>query len=239
MNTEKLQSEIEKANKSLQNSKGEKLPPPPPPPSYTTSPCHDFSFTISNDPLLTFPPNSITCNEPSPSFEIDFSRSTPLGIMENKDKSKHKSSSFLLVLGKWWRGSQIEGKEVDRKTTTTTRKKKKKVFDVGRLLKKYVNMVEPLLFFKGHKDKRDSRGRPHSFSGHSDHKERDKWRKRRRQLSAPASMRTSPTNSGHLSATSVNLSSSSSDESTMEELQSAIQAAIAHCKKSTSQGGQV
>ncbi|OAY65999.1 putative BRI1 kinase inhibitor 1 [Ananas comosus] len=99
-------------------------------------------------------------------------------------------------------------------------------------------MVEPIrVFMSGDKDRRRDlrRGqRPHSFSGHLNPRDKEhSWRKKRRpggQLSAPASMRTSPTNSGHLSATSLNMSSS--DESTMEELQSAIQAAIAHCKNS-------
>ncbi|KAH7567392.1 hypothetical protein JRO89_XS07G0064000 [Xanthoceras sorbifolium] len=56
-------------------------------------------------------------------------------------------------------------------------------------------------------------------------------RGRRGQFSAPASIRTSPTNSGLLLATTTTLPSSTSD-STMEELQAAIQAAIAHCKNS-------
>ncbi|KAL0369012.1 UNVERIFIED_CONTAM: BRI1 kinase inhibitor 1 [Sesamum calycinum] len=55
-------------------------------------------------------------------------------------------------------------------------------------------------------------------------------RGRKGEFSAPASMRTSPTNSGHLVA-SGSVTPTKSD-STMEELQAAIQAAIAHCKKS-------
>ncbi|PPD84004.1 hypothetical protein GOBAR_DD19050 [Gossypium barbadense] len=67
--------------------------------------------------------------------------------------------------------------------------KRKIRFDVSDVLKRYLKMVKPLLFFK-----------------------------------APVSMRTSPTNSGLLVSTT--------SDSTMEELQAAIQAAIAHCKNS-------
>ncbi|CAM8998613.1 unnamed protein product [Rhodiola kirilowii] len=59
----------------------------------------------------------------------------------------------------------------------------------------------------------------------------------RGRFSAPATTRTSPTNSGmFLEGGSRNNSSSSSScnsDSTMEELQAAIQAAIAHCKNSS------
>lgn len=99
-------------------------------------------------------------------------------------------------------------------------------------LKKYASMVEPFFFSKGEKAKRDlRRRRPYSFSGNSNPKERDKWMRRRGEFSAPASMRTSPTNSGLLLGTPTGYSSSS--ESSMEELQNAVQAAIAHCKNST------
>ena len=54
-------------------------------------------------------------------------------------------------------------------------------------------------------------------------------RGRRGEYSAPASMRTSPTNSGLLLATTA---LPPANDSTMEELQAAIQAAIAHCKNS-------
>ncbi|XP_073003852.1 BRI1 kinase inhibitor 1-like [Typha latifolia] len=234
---------------------------PSPSPSSTTSPSHDFSFTIPLHPPLASPSNTIdlapaddiflhghllplhvisnthvsprTSNTSVENFrfpldrvESDLSLKCSAGDQNhkdynitNKDRTKTKSLSSFFGFNKWRKGEKDED-----------RSKKKKVFDVGRLLKKYVSMVEPLFFSKGEKEKRDLRRRPYSFSGHSNPKERDKWAKRRAQFSAPASMRTSPTNSGHLLATSINFSSS--DESTMEELQSAIQAAIAHCKNS-------
>ncbi|ONK60800.1 uncharacterized protein A4U43_C08F22760 [Asparagus officinalis] len=84
-------------------------------------------------------------------------------------------------------------------------------------------------FSKEEKHKRDLQRRPYSFSGNSNRKE--KWISRIGEFSAPASMRTSPTNSGLLPATPPGYSSS--NESSMEELQNAIQAAIAHCKNSS------
>lgn len=95
-------------------------------------------------------------------------------------------------------------------------------------------MVRPLLFFiRGRREKNvQSRRQPYSFSGNLlGSKVKQDLRGRRGEFSAPASMRTSPTNSGLLLATSATLPSYKSD-STMEELQAAIQAAIAHCKNS-------
>ena len=73
---------------------------------------------------------------------------------------------------------------------------------------------------------------PHSFSGNLSSRRTGKQdlRGRRGEYSAPASMRTSPTNSGLLVATGT--VPTSTTDSTMEELQAAIQAAIAHCKNS-------
>lgn len=89
------------------------------------------------------------------------------------------------------------------------RKKKLKFDDV---LKRYVRLVRP----------------PYSFSGIlSTLRTKDDGLG---ENSAATSVRTSPRNSGNLVATD-NVSSSIGD-STMEELQVAIQAAVAHCKNS-------
>ncbi|GJN03774.1 hypothetical protein PR202_ga21252 [Eleusine coracana subsp. coracana] len=78
------------------------------------------------------------------------------------------------------------------------------------------------------------RRRSHTFtssrcgSGNAPSSKRHKGR----LSSAPASLRGSPANSGHhFIGESVKMSTSS-ELSTMEELQSAVQAAIAHCKSS-------
>lgn len=75
---------------------------------------------------------------------------------------------------------------------------------------------------------------PYSYSGNIlSARGKAELRRRRGEFSAPASMRTSPTNSGILLATSGTVSpTKSTSDSTMEELQAAIQAAIAHCKNS-------
>lgn len=111
---------------------------------------------------------------------------------------------------------------------------------MSRALKRYLRMVRPLLLLGGRGRRRESglRRQPHSFSGvlgsrnnaTTSQKEILSKLNRPGQYSAPASMRTSPSNSGLLVATAT-LPSSASD-STMEELQAAIQAAIAHCKNS-------
>ncbi|CAL9148635.1 unnamed protein product [Musa hybrid cultivar] len=145
---------------------------------------------------------------------------------KNREKAKGRSLSSFFGFG-WLRRRNGDGeKEEDFKKKP---QKKKRGFDVGRLLRKYARIVEPLFFLRAEKEKPDLRRRPYSFSGHSTGREREGWRSKS-QLSAPDSTTTSRTNSGLLSATS--MAFSSSDNSTMEELQSAIQAAIAHCKNS-------
>ncbi|XP_010939441.1 BRI1 kinase inhibitor 1 [Elaeis guineensis] len=235
--------------------------PPPLPPSSNSSPSHDFSFSISVLPSSMSSPNPIKCNKAMLSTAVDMAPaddiffhghllplhfvsyssisprpsdisienlSLPLEYQNNyrhnntetgetRERTKFKSLSSFFGLVKWRKASDPGEKEEE--------KKKKKGIDVSRFLKKYVTMLELFFFFKGKKEKRDLRRRHYSISGYSNPKERVGWRRRRGEVSAPASMRTSPTNSGLLSAYS--------DVSTMEEFQSAIQAAIAHCKNST------
>ncbi|EEF52428.1 hypothetical protein RCOM_1590990 [Ricinus communis] len=148
------------------------------PPSASSSPSHEFSFTIS----------------------------------------LHSSSAPVPD------GCEVRDKEDKDK------QKKKLRFEVSQVLKRYVRMVRPLLFFKGRREKLQFHRQPYSFSGNLSWKNKQELRGRRGEYSAPASMRTSPTNSGLLVATA-SIPSSTSD-STMEELQAAIQAAIAHCKNS-------
>ncbi|GMI91171.1 BRI1 kinase inhibitor 1 [Hibiscus trionum] len=145
-------------------------------------------------------------------------------------KGRPKSKSFSLSgLTKWHhhKGSGVrETEEKEKHNKTKIR------FDLRRVLKRYVRMVRPLLFFRGRREKRHVHTQSHSFSGNLSWRNKDKELRARRGdfYSAPASMRTSPTNSGLLVATT-GYSSSTSD-STMEELQVAIQAAISHCKNS-------
>ncbi|WOL06564.1 hypothetical protein Cni_G15298 [Canna indica] len=164
------------------------------------------------------------------------------GRRKDDVRPKTKSFSSFFGLGKLQKrnanvGNGEVAKEVDQDAEAKKGGKKKKGFNVSRLLKKYASMVEPLFFFKGdkEKEKRELRRRPCSFSGDSTRKEQEQEGRQQRtkeQFSAPDSTRTSRDNSGILTANSAVAAFASSDNSTMEELQSAIQAAIAHCKKS-------
>lgn len=116
-------------------------------------------------------------------------------------------------------------------------KNKKKLrfdFDVLHAVKKYLRKVKPL--FKREKIREQKKS--YSYSGNVTPRTRNKqelmkgWSMKLGQYySAPASMRTSPTNSGVLFATTPLPPPS---DSSMEELQAAIQSAIAHCKNSYS-----
>lgn len=161
---------------------------------------------------------------------------------DDRDRAKTRASPFVSGLGGAWRSGESRddtaGKaEEDRKKV----KGKRGPLEVGQRVKKYMaSLVEQLLasFSRhGERDRRGLRRRPHTFSvsgpGAAATMERERRRQRRGQLSsAPASLRASPVNSGHLSVGGSVKVSTSSEESTMEELQSAIQAAIAHCKNS-------
>ncbi|KAL1821914.1 hypothetical protein ACET3Z_016783 [Daucus carota] len=134
-----------------------------------------------------------------------------------------KSKSFSIFGGRK-KGSERQDQE---------RQKKKLKSEVSDVLKKYMKMLKPLLPFRG---SRKSMNKPfhnqsYSFPGSvSSRKNQEEFRGRRGLFSAPASMRASPTNSGLLVATGA--AGYSTSDSTMEELQAAIQSAITHCKNS-------
>lgn len=176
---------------------------------------------------------------------ISYERKTGDSYNNNEFKEegggRAKSKSFSWLSSKWNRSEIKEEKEKERQE-----KKRKKLnkLDVSELLKRYMRMVRPLLSFRNRERRRSSPSSErqqtyyNSYSGNLSFRrkqdEEDYYgRSRRRgggEFSAPASMRTSPTNSGLLVAPS--FSSTASHDSTMEELQAAIQAAIAHCKNS-------
>ncbi|CAI9786460.1 unnamed protein product [Fraxinus pennsylvanica] len=145
-------------------------------------------------------------------------------INEFEAKGREKSKSFSLFgLSKWRKGCEHRAKE-EKKTT-------KLKFELSHVVKRYMRMVRPLFSFKNRRGNADFGRQPYSLSGNLMFKNKKELRGKRGEFSAPASMRTSPRNSGLLVATG-NLTPTSSSDSTMEELQAAIQAAIAHCKKS-------
>ncbi|KAJ4801665.1 BRI1 kinase inhibitor 1 [Rhynchospora pubera] len=172
-------------------------------------------------------------------IESDLSQRYRIANYSNKNetpRTKPKPLSDILRIGNW--RAKTEQTELRNENRTKASKKR---LELGQVLKRFMSMVENIFSYnRREKEQRDLQKRPHSFSVHSNPRERDRWRKRRGQRSAPASIRGSPSHSGHFSMGSINKLSSSSDESTMEELQNAIEAAIAHCKSSIgAKGGQV
>ncbi|URE17268.1 response to steroid hormone stimulus [Musa troglodytarum] len=131
---------------------------------------------------------------------------------EYEESIKTRTLSFFFGHRKWRKEGDSGDKEEDNK-------KKKKGFHLSWwIAKKYASMMEIFSW-----EKHELLRRPYR-------KRRDGWWKKKGQLSAPTSMRTSPSNSGRLSATTLTFASSA--DSAVEELHGGIQAAIAHCKSS-------
>lgn len=101
---------------------------------------------------------------------------------------------------------------------------------MSHVIKRYMRVIRPLLFIKGKRENMELRRKPYSFSGYFSPIKKREAREGGGAFSAPVSRSISPRNSSKL-ATNGSISSTKSD-STMEELQAAIQAAIAHCKNS-------
>lgn len=167
------------------------------------------------------------------------------GTSSCDDKGKPNGKSFSLFgISKWRKRYEVKDKKDQRSSQQYSKK-------MSQVVKRYIKMVRPFLSFRNKKNMQF-----HSFSGNllklkNNNNNKDNFRGivKEQYSSAPASIRTSPTNSGLLVATPTgrgggeggvfsnftnNSSTCSSSDSTMEELQAAIQAAIAHCKKSIS-----
>lgn len=180
----------------------------------------------------------------------------------NVSKATKQKLSLLIssVVSSWTRsessgetgGREKNGSRKQQQANGGTGGRRRRGLEIVLAVRKYVAMLEQLLTssYSASSSRTDvgSRrrdGRPHTFTsarhagGNAAHAQSSK-RHRGRLSSAPASLRGSPATSGHLCyvGESVNKASTSSSEvSTMEELQSAIQAAIAHCKNSVAAGG--
>ncbi|KGN55183.1 BRI1 kinase inhibitor 1 [Cucumis sativus] len=272
--TEKFKVEEKETQQPIQDSSSTTSPLLP---SASSSPSHEFSFTIS------LHSSSSDRNKPTPpSFAIDLSPADdiffhghllPLHLLSHLPSSPRSSTnsmdSFTIPIKEIWDNeeplkdssscSTSSVKNLETEPTETggrtkskpfslfgfsrwrkgceiteqddkAKHKRKLGFDVSQVLKRYARVVRPLLFFRWRKENLHIRRQAYSFSGNLNPRNKQELRGRRGEFSAPASMRTSPTNSGLLVATP-SMSYATSD-STMEELQSAIQAAIAHCKNS-------
>ncbi|CAN6682125.1 unnamed protein product [Malus baccata var. baccata] len=148
---------------------------------------------------------------------------------KHETRGRTKSKSFS-IFGLPRRRKDCENGEKEENKEMKSKRKVK--FDISHILKRYVRMLRPLLLFRGRREKEQFRPQPYSFSGNLSMLNKHELRGGRGEFSAPASIRTSPTNSGHLVATAATNVPCSTSDSTMEELQAAIQAAIAHCKNS-------
>ncbi|XP_062196235.1 probable BRI1 kinase inhibitor 1 [Phragmites australis] len=149
----------------------------------------------------------------------------------NTGKAKQKLSLLFSSVASWTR-SETHGDTGKPQTNGTG---KRRGLDIGQVVRKYVSMVEQLFTSYSGGDRREKERRglrrgPHSFT--SGRGSTSSKRYKGRLSSAPASLRGSPANSGRLSVGESVKVSTLSEVSTMEELQSAIQAAIAHCKNS-------
>ncbi|KAL9244188.1 hypothetical protein vseg_017991 [Gypsophila vaccaria] len=152
----------------------------------------------------------------------------------NCRKPPNKPSLFSLSgFAKW-----VKGPETKEKTDRIKRLK----YEVGQFLRRYIKMAKPLVSPKERRHEKHKQGRRdqeqerkcYSYSGSLSPKiQRRELRDLRGEYSAPASMRTSPKNSGLLVAKEGDGCSHLCDSS-MDDLHSAIQSAIAHCKSSVS-----
>ncbi|XP_028802945.1 BRI1 kinase inhibitor 1, partial [Neltuma alba] len=142
-----------------------------------------------------------------------------------EEEGRGKSKSFSLFRLRGRKGCEVRDKEED-----TEKQKKKQKFQVVHVLKRYLRMVQPLMSsFTGRRQRIRVRRQSYSYSENFSVRNKAELRGRRGEYSAPASIRTSPSNSGLLLPT---MTLPPANDSTMEELQAAIQAAIAHCKNS-------
>lgn len=188
------------------------------------------SFTLPITENEKFRKDTGSCNTSNREFHS--TNNIIKGITKEETKSSStntKSNSFSLfglTKGNHHKGeNNNSNKEKPQQNHNNNNKKKVIGYDMIQALKKY--------FFRK-REKNRFHGEAYSRSGNLMRKNKPEVRGSRGEYSAPASMRTSPTNSGLLLAKggAALSSSSSTNDSTMEELHAAIQAAIAHCKNS-------
>ncbi|KAI3785490.1 hypothetical protein L1987_44609 [Smallanthus sonchifolius] len=203
------------------------------------------SFTLPMKDILKDPHNPIGNTSFHYHHRNTFSEFNLPNKTANQTRPKAKSFS-IFGRSKLKKGSldhEREGCHEDQdKERNDNNSKKKLKQEVAQLIKRYMKMVRPFMSFtKAKRSNTEFNRQPHSFSGNLVSSRRSNLPVemnnggggKRGKFSAPASMRTSPTNSGILLASgTVSPAKSITSDSTMEELQAAIQAAIAHCKNS-------
>ncbi|KAL7127459.1 hypothetical protein ABFS83_14G254700 [Erythranthe nasuta] len=246
--------------------KNNKAPPPPPPQfaAIDLSPADDIFFHGHLLPLhllshlsaisprsstnsldsFTLPIKELSKENNNTSSNTHHQESI---LLEGKPKpsEKPKIPFSLFGLPRWRKGDNHNQEHNTKQTPKPKPKPKpKSKFD---LMQRYMRLIKPFLVsFRSSNNRRGNNSTKNfSFSGdikavRSKKGLLKRGRRAGEYSSAPASMRTSPTNSGLLvqgggGGSSGNITPTyNKSDSTMEELQAAIQAAIAHCKKSIS-----
>ncbi|XP_076902538.1 BRI1 kinase inhibitor 1-like [Bidens hawaiensis] len=221
------------------------LQPPPPPAAIDLSPADDIFFRGHLLPLHHLPDSPRSSNNSLDSFTLPINllfgntsfhchHETILSDSDEPDittinPNRQKSKSFSIFKTPKW------NKTSDNDMQTDEHQVKDK--NISQLIKRYMKVVKTLLSFPKRSNTRLINHQSYSFSGNSMSRKpvvimNNGDNKRRGQLSAPASMRASPANSGILVALECVSPTKIRSESSMEELHAAIQAAIAHCKNS-------
>ncbi|KAK2646962.1 hypothetical protein Ddye_022157 [Dipteronia dyeriana] len=168
-----------------------------------------------------------------------FKKETKNNVVSGNSSMKKMSSTAKDVIRKYMKKvkplyEKLSQKQQQKMATTTTMKTERSVRDVTEVTSSSSTGNKTSISCSrnnNNKDHSSSNGSfSHSFSGNLRYPRRKSC-----VSSCPSSMRSSPSHSGVLSRSSGrsnNVRSYSSDTSSMEELQSAIQGAIAHCKNS-------
>ncbi|KAI4388614.1 hypothetical protein MLD38_000926 [Melastoma candidum] len=194
-----------------------------------------FTLPSSADDDPVFDNHRIQVPGPTKSAAISQS-----GIRADADddsgaRQKHKSVKSFSLFG-LQRRKAAEGEEDAEHEKQSKRRIR---FDIGQVRQAFKTMVKPFSLFRSRTEddvsygscRRKTNDPRHSWGNIAT---KENWRqevmRRGRYASAPASMRASPTNSGILVADIP--SPKAASDSTIEELQAAIQAAILHCKNS-------
>ncbi|KAK6118898.1 hypothetical protein DH2020_047351 [Rehmannia glutinosa] len=239
---EKKQSEIKRDGVQQLKQQVQQLNPSASPPSSSSSPSHEFSFTISLHPSAAAAkiPDKNKSNPPpfaidlTPADEIFFhGHLLPLHFLSHLPVSPRSSTnsldSFTLPIKELSQDNTTRND--DQYTNSNSCQERTLLEEKARGKSKSFSLFGLPKWRKGEKNCQEGQKGKSKFEISHFLQSKKELRGRRGEFSAPASMINSPTNSGLLVASGNHTPTNTSD-STMEELQAAIQAAIAHCKKS-------
>ncbi|KZV45189.1 hypothetical protein F511_11789 [Dorcoceras hygrometricum] len=167
----------------------------------------------------------INIDHTHPTFDQESCSSSSL-LQEKELTAKPRSFSWI---PKWRKVCETMERKGNQEKEQKPKRKPK--IDISDAVKKYMRLIKPLLSFRNRRMSPQLHRQAYSFSGNLRVRNKQEIGGKKREFSAPASIRTSPTNSGLLVASGT-LTPTATSDSTMEEVQAAIQSAIAHCKRS-------